>query len=220
MKQLKDFKRYYVTTDGEVYNSSNHKMTKQVNVDGYFVVNLYKDGKYFHKRLCRLVAECYLEEYSEHLVVNHKDLDKQNDSVSNLEMVTAKQNHEHSIRNQPLAHKRRSSLTLAHVRYIYRLMLDGFTNQDIAKMLGLPRGGVARLRGGQTWAGYSSDLEIPSPTKVIDEDMARKVCEELQVDQSPSRVMRKLSESCVTLNVVKDIKRRKTWVHVSCDYDW
>jgi hypothetical protein len=44
-----------------------------------------------HRTRHRLVAELFLPDYSEDLVVNHKDCNKLNNNVDNLEMVTIKE---------------------------------------------------------------------------------------------------------------------------------
>ena len=62
-----------------------------LNKDGYFYVDLYKDGKQIHKRIHRLVADAFLGK-NDHLVVNHIDGNKKNNMVENLEWVTSSQN--------------------------------------------------------------------------------------------------------------------------------
>jgi hypothetical protein len=219
IKQIPDFPNYYITDEGEVYNSRGLRMTLQTNIDGYNVVNLYSHGKPYHKRVCRLVAEGFLEGYSEFLVVNHKDLDKKNDYVANLEMTTILENTRHSIENQPLMHKGRSSVSLQHISYIYRLMADGLTNNEISAYTGLARGLLSRVRSGQTWAGCQAHYDIPEPTRKIDSNLAETVCINLSEVKSPAKVY-KLMSGVVSLDIIKDIKRRKIWKHISVNYYW
>lgn len=59
---------------------------------GYYIVNLYKDGKCTSQAIHRLVAMAFIEGYRPGLVVNHIDENPKNNDVSNLEWVTQRQN--------------------------------------------------------------------------------------------------------------------------------
>lgn len=64
---------------------------------GYKIVNLSKDRNQCGKKVHRLVAEAFLENPSNLPQVNHKDGNKENNSVGNLEWCTAKQNIRHKF---------------------------------------------------------------------------------------------------------------------------
>lgn len=66
--------------------------------DGYFRVNLSKQGKKKHYRMNRLVAENFLDNPTNLPVVNHKDGNKQNNNVNNLEWCTRSENDLHAFR--------------------------------------------------------------------------------------------------------------------------
>lgn len=59
-----------------------------VNNRGYHIVMLYKGGKYKHLLIHRLVAQAFISNPQKLPQVNHKDEDKFNNSVSNLEWCT------------------------------------------------------------------------------------------------------------------------------------
>lgn len=56
---------------------------------GYLVVELRKDGKRKHLRVHRLVAEAFLPNTDNLPEVNHKDENKHNNEVTNLEWCTS-----------------------------------------------------------------------------------------------------------------------------------
>jgi hypothetical protein len=58
---------------------------------GYLTTNVLKK----HKMMHRLVAETFIENPDRKPYVNHKDLDKTNNAVENLEWVTPKENNDH-----------------------------------------------------------------------------------------------------------------------------
>lgn len=67
--------------------------------NGYLFVGLSYKGivKYFH--IHRLVAEAFIENKENKPCVNHKDLDKENNTIKNLEWVTYKENSAHAFEN-------------------------------------------------------------------------------------------------------------------------
>lgn len=65
------------------------------NKNGYIEKQLYKKGKYKSKKIHRLVAEAFIPNPNNLPEVNHKDGDKTNNCVNNLEWVTTKQNNWH-----------------------------------------------------------------------------------------------------------------------------
>lgn len=76
---------YYITSDGEVYNSEGHKMTKFMTHDGYNRVKLSKGCKRGMYRVCRLVAMTFLDNPNNYPMVNHKNEIRDDDRVENLE---------------------------------------------------------------------------------------------------------------------------------------
>lgn len=64
---------------------------------GYCIVTLCKNKKRTTKTVHRLIALTFLEETN--IQVNHKDGNKQNNNIENLEFVSAKQNIQHAIKN-------------------------------------------------------------------------------------------------------------------------
>lgn len=59
---------------------------------GYLRVAVSMNGKTKLIKSHRVVATYFLDDYSEDLTVNHKDFNKENNNVSNLEMLTLSEN--------------------------------------------------------------------------------------------------------------------------------
>lgn len=96
-KQIKDYPDYYISNLGNVKSLKlnkvrNLKLSK--NNDGYLQVGLSNKGylKTFH--IHKLVAIYFLNHKpcGLELVVNHKDLNKQNNCIENLEIITNREN--------------------------------------------------------------------------------------------------------------------------------
>lgn len=72
-----------------------------LNQGGYMKVTMHKDGKVNTEVIHRCVAEAFIPNENNLPQVNHKDGNKRNNNVSNLEWCTALENMHHAI-NQGL----------------------------------------------------------------------------------------------------------------------
>jgi hypothetical protein len=94
---------YQASNKGKIKNIKRNKIKKQtINKDGYYVVKLSKNNKKKVFLVHRLIAETFLDyqkfKYTEKdfnnvfdkkdLVINHKDENKLNNNVNNLEWCT------------------------------------------------------------------------------------------------------------------------------------
>lgn len=96
---------YYVSDLGNVkkvggkqfkYNGTNLKLCK-IN-SGYLIAKMYVNHKHIQRAVHRLVAETFLGK-CEGLDVNHKNGNKQDNRLENLEWCSRKENMEHCSRN-------------------------------------------------------------------------------------------------------------------------
>lgn len=69
------------------------------NNNGYLCSHLYKDGKRHAVEVHRLVASAFIPNPLNLEQVNHKDLDKTNNHVENLEWLSRADNNRHAVRN-------------------------------------------------------------------------------------------------------------------------
>lgn len=94
-----------ITKEGNVINSlTGNKLSAYVDGKGYFRTSIKVGNKPKHFRIHRLLAltfvgrpERHLDKSFDELMVNHKDGDKQNNEIDNLEWCIAKENIIHSI---------------------------------------------------------------------------------------------------------------------------
>lgn len=95
------------------YEVSNHGNVKSIKHNiilkgrddgrGYLKVALYKNGIAKNFRIHRLVLQHFsINDDKAKIYVNHKDLDKSNNTLENLEWCTAKENMLHSHSNQTI----------------------------------------------------------------------------------------------------------------------
>lgn len=92
---------YQVSDEGFVRNKTTKQILKgRLSKSGYLQVSIKinETGKFTNKYIHRLVAEFFIENKENKREVNHKDGNKENNSVNNLEWVTSSQNQIHRQR--------------------------------------------------------------------------------------------------------------------------
>lgn len=97
---------YQVSNLGNVMSWINNRQHKRkqglmlkprVSKHGYYYVNIYKNGERKTIKNHRLVAETFIPNLESKPEVNHKDGNKLNNCVDNLEWVTSQENIIHGI---------------------------------------------------------------------------------------------------------------------------
>lgn len=80
------------TTYGGYYHVRGKILKPKIEKDGYFRIGLKKNGIKKFYRLNRLVAQVFIPNPNNYEVVNHKDENKLNNCIDNLEWCTQKYN--------------------------------------------------------------------------------------------------------------------------------
>lgn len=93
--------KYYITKEGKIWSSYKNMFLKtQISEHGYENVHLSINKKKISKYVHRLMAETYLGfKGEENKVINHKDGNKLNNNLSNLEIITSSENLYHAYKN-------------------------------------------------------------------------------------------------------------------------
>ena len=82
---------HYVNKKGEIVNKYNENV-KPRNVNGYFMVSICKNKQKKDLYIHRIVAELYLPNPDNLPEVHHKDNDKSNNNIDNLQWTTKSMN--------------------------------------------------------------------------------------------------------------------------------
>lgn len=98
-KKINDYPNYEISNLGNVKNAKGKILKHRINKGGYLDINLYKDGKSKSYLIHRLVAEAFIDNPNNLPQVNHKDENRQNNSVENLEWCDSKYNNNYGNRN-------------------------------------------------------------------------------------------------------------------------
>lgn len=96
-------KKYLLYEDGQIvsYCKKVPILRKpHINTSGYLHVRLQCNGKDHSVSIHVLLAVCFIPNYENHPVVNHKDGNKLNNSLSNLEWCSHSHNQKHAYENK------------------------------------------------------------------------------------------------------------------------
>lgn len=107
-KDVKGFDYYQVSTHGRVksLNHGKEKILKPIiTTKDYLVVGLYLNNKLNLRKIHRLVAQVFIPNPENKPFVKHKDNDKNNNNVKNLEWATLRdyENYTKNIENHKKA---------------------------------------------------------------------------------------------------------------------
>lgn len=115
MEEWKDIKGYeglyQISNKGRVKSLGNNKSRKEkirdgkIDNNGYKRIGLCKNGKEKKYKIHRLVAQAFLPNPDNLPVVNHKDENKLNNNVENLEWCTQEYNCNYGSRNEKISGK-------------------------------------------------------------------------------------------------------------------
>lgn len=109
-KEIMGFPNYYVTKDGHIWSGwCGRYISEILTENGYRRVVLSKNNKSHNFLVHRLVAEAFIPNPENKPCVNHKDLNRENNCVENLEWVTYKENNNYADhgRKNGAAHSKR-----------------------------------------------------------------------------------------------------------------
>lgn len=159
MKPIKGYEGYYSIDEyGKIY--SHHTYNKRQpgykktykGKRGYLVVDLCVKNKRKNLKVHRLVAETFIPNPENKQFVNHKDLNKLNNHVSNLEWTTAKENTRHFFDNGVREYNYKKAPKLTE-QIALSVLLDNRSNKEIAKTYNIGLSTVIHIKLGSRW-GY------------------------------------------------------------------
>lgn len=145
----------FVTIEGRVFLESGEECKQSDNGAGYLSVALkyikMPNGKFFTIReyVHRVVARHFLENPESYSQVNHKDCNKSNNHVDNLEWISPSENINHSHASGRMQKRYDvgavTYLTTDEVRDAYSSVLNGEGVAEVARRLNRPRTTISSI---------------------------------------------------------------------------
>lgn len=160
--------RYQVSSEGRIKSlarkskrdyrgdvSVPEKILKQQKREGYLRVTLTKYSKSKTLSVHRLVAGSFIPNPKNRKYINHKDGDKTNNNVSNLEWCTCSENQKHAYDNGLCDRRGENSSTSLTNKDVLEIRaaknLGCFSDREIAKAYGVSRKCINHIVNRNTW---------------------------------------------------------------------
>ena len=108
IKEIKDYPGYYASTDGKIYSDKSGtliELKQYKKTYGYLYVVLRQNNKRKYLRVHRVIASTFLDNPNGLPEVNHKDEDKSNNRVTNLEWCDSSYNKFYGTRLEKVRRK-------------------------------------------------------------------------------------------------------------------
>ena len=152
-KDVKGYEGYYEISNLGRVRSSSYKgkriLKPAITKNGYLNVIFCINQKKEHKLVHRLVAEAFIPNINNYSTVNHKDEDKLNNYVENLEWLSVEDNNRYS--NSKM-------LTKEKVLQIPSLIDQGYTQLEIANHFNVSRRAIQSILRGEHWKDLGIDF--------------------------------------------------------------
>lgn len=212
------YNNYLIYTNGTIYNNQYNRWLKpQTDKDGYCQINLSADGIVKTFRIHRLVAMAFIPNPEDKPVVNHKDGNKQNNHVDNLEWATERENLFHALESGYFPHKHLGD-SLAHA--VCKMLELGHPMRTISNNLNVSYDIVKNIKYGETYTSISKDYNIPKAkecSKPVDGDMVRNICLRLSNGMRNCDIVKELD---VKISTVEGIKAGIYYTDISSQYNF
>lgn len=149
-------RKYEASSDGHIRNKQTGRVLKEFAGKGGYMRTQF-DGK--TRAVHRVIADVFIPKEPGKEFVNHKDGNKRNNSVENLEWCTRSENmkhaYAHGLKSSSGELNGRSKLTVENVRTIKAIYRKGDKDcgaTALAKRYGVARQTICAVASGQNWA--------------------------------------------------------------------
>lgn len=166
-KKIEDYEGLYeVSNKGQVKDYKGNIKSMYKNNKGYYCLSLYFKGKTYHPTIHRLVAKAFLENSNNYAQVNHKDCDKSNNNMNNLEWCNQRYNYNEGMKNFLYSKNDShyfSKLSNSDIHMIYELYKLGFTRVTVSRIFNINPSSLEAIEKGTSYR----ELNIPFKTLKI-----------------------------------------------------
>lgn len=160
-KQIPGFSKYYATKQGDIISANMYRnktpiLLKQAKtLGGYHFLVLYNGiSKRTQKYVHRIICSTFIGEIPKGYHINHKNFNRSDNSLVNLEIVTPKENSKHGIKFKRHSHGVTHGSSKIKERQVFEIkkhLKNGMNQYKIAKIYGISQSNVSCIKLGITW---------------------------------------------------------------------
>ena len=186
-RKLANYSNYRIYPDGRIYSEFVNRFITATKDSGGYLQNTLVDDNGNRNTLKNhiLVASAFIPRVINKIEVNHKDFNKENNTVENLEWCDRKYNMKYnSTHRENKRAKELSPLTEEQVLLIPEMMNNGFSIKFIAKLLNVGHVTIRKIITHKTW----KYLNLVIPTRYF-------------IRNATIEVSRKLYDKLIAANV-------------------
>ena len=144
-KVIESFPDYEVSNMGNVRRKSTKTIRHTyLNNSGYPTIKLINNGKRISKCVHRLEAIAFLENKQEYPCINHKDGNKENNNIDNLEWCTYSYNNQHAY-DHHLKEYYNYKIRPSEYCNVVEMYINKVRVKDIAMKYGVSESGIYML---------------------------------------------------------------------------
>ena len=154
-RKLQNYSNYRIYPDGRIYSEFINKFINPTFDSGHYLqVTLVDDnGRRKTTKVHRLVASAFLPNLDEKREINHKDFNKTNNSVENLEWCNRTYNVQYNFNHRDYTKQieKVASLTKEQVMLIPELIDNGFSIKLISKLYHVAHVTIRKIIANKRW---------------------------------------------------------------------
>lgn len=157
---------YQVSNDGQVMSSRYNRLIGWFYNNGYRRTTLSKHNVVKHYRVHNLVMLAFVGSPPDGMCVNHKNGDKEDNRLENLEYVTFSENTQHMLTTLKSHNPKHgeshpcAKLTEGDVREIRKLRKEGYSYNRLAKHFKVSVGSIRQVTDGRSWKHVADESDV------------------------------------------------------------
>lgn len=157
------------------------------------------------------------------ITINHSNNDPSDNRLCNLEYNIPKRDTRYIEDNKSVCSNLiDNTLSMEDprqpIRVVCALIQDGYSNSEIEKITNVPTNLIHDIRRGHSYSKFSKDYSFPTRrTSRIDNDTVIKICEMIQAGGRNKDIANELG---INPHIVAEIRSRKNYSYISCNYKW
>jgi hypothetical protein len=154
LSRIRSLDRIIYYSDGRI----NHTKGKIINSyidssNGYSIIRLSKNNKIKRYKVHRIIAKLFLDNPNKYVQINHKDCNKTNNNIENLEWCNQSQNMKHAFANNLI--KRYSGIENINSKLDYHIVSiirkSILSCKELANIFNVSEGCIKQVKKFKTW---------------------------------------------------------------------